>query len=325
MRTKKCFAALAALLASTTLCLSSCTDNGSKITFKNYWSNAEAGTVKPINETCEYEVSFDDYDSSFINYELNYTGTYKTTLVSSREGDSFIYTFSTELALTTTFTVDEDTETFKDYMISSVKFYAPGGEDNLRPISSSKEIYSHSPRITNEASEAKDCYTFYHYRFTNDYSDGGTCIKERIFHGINEETGEEITSTAEETFTFSTSSKHNVLDNEQFPVAFRAMPTGTDNTVRMFNPYIEGTQDYDVSLSDDAEDHSVKFQLNGETAESKKYYEASIVLSSNASGQPQTAWIAEEDAFNRIMLYYKAPLANSIGAIEYKLKSVVKI
>ncbi|MBQ8343078.1 MAG: hypothetical protein IJY21_03105 [Clostridia bacterium] len=319
---KKLFAVLAATLAGATLSLSACTSGDSKIVFKNYWNyDTEYTSNQLIDETLVYDVSYTSYNSN-INYTLDYDGTYTTRLV-SQSNDTYLFT--SDLDVTASFTVNGVTEEKQDSVTTQVVFYKAGGTDNLRPVSSYKKIVSHSPNYTNGASSPKDCYTPYHYEFTTTYTDGqGSCVStRRVF--TND--GQDYVDVPE-TYSFSaTSSKRSVLDNEQFPVAFRAMPAGTSAKVQMFNPFLGHSQNYAVSLSSDTKEKTYSYTLNGTDIERTiKYCTASIAVDGTTSGLPQQAEIAalqdSKDNTNRnIMLYYGAPLANYMGILEYKLIS----
>ena len=305
---KKLFAVLAATLAGSTLFLSACTAGDSKIVFKNYWNyNTESTSNERIDETLVYEVSYTSYGGD-INYTLDYDGTYTTRLV-SKSNDT--YEFTSELDVTASFTVNGVTEEKQDSVKTQVIFYKAGGEDNLRPVSSYKKLTSHSPAYTNGASSPKDCYYRYDYEFTTTYQDGqGVCDAVRRYY--NADTQEFVDVPQRYTFGAS-SSKRSVLDNEQFPVAFRAMPAGTNTKVQMFNPFLGYSQNYVVSVSGDAKEKEYSYTRNG--ADFK-----------DTSGQPQRAEIAtlENNQMNstrNIMLYYCAPLSNNMGLLEYKLIS----
>lgn len=322
---KKLFAVLAATLAGATLSLSACTSGDSKIVFKNYWNFVtEYTSNEPIDETLVYDVSYTSYDSD-INYDLDYDGTYTTRLV-SQSNDTYLFT--SNLEVTVTFTVNGVTEEKQDKVETQVLFYKAGGTDNLRPVSSSKKITSHTPVFTDGASAPKDCYQRYDYEFTTTYQDGnGNCVSLRKLFDENKQ-AYDTTADYVENYSFSaTSSKRSVLDNEQFPVAFRAMPAGTSTKVQMFNPFLGYSQNYAVSVTSDTKEKVYNYALNGENVERTiAYCTASISVDGTTSGQPQWAEIAAEQSskdnrYRNIMLYYCAPLSNYMGYLEYKLVS----
>ncbi len=319
---KKLFGLLAATLAGSTLFLSACTAGDSKIVFKNYWNyNTESTSGEQIDETLVYEVSYVSYGSN-INYTLDYDGTYTTRLV-SKSNDT--YEFTSELDVTVSFTVNGKTEEKQDSVKTQVIFYKAGGTDNLRPVSSYKKLTSHSPVYTNGASAPKDCYQRYDYEFTTTYQDGqGVCNAVRRYY--NTDTQDFVDVPQRYTFSAS-SSKRSVLDNEQFPVAFRAMPAGTNTKVQMFNPFLGYSQNYVVSVSGDAKEKEYAYKLNDEDNKRIiKYHTASIIVDGTSSGQPQRAEIAslQDSTMNinrNLMLYYGAPLSNNMGILEYHLIS----
>lgn len=320
---KKLFAVLAATLAGATLSLTACSSGESKIIFKNYWNyDTEYTSNAEIDETLVYEVLFTPVNSGAINYGLNYKGEYTTHLVSQTKDT---YLFTSVLDIDVTFTVGQNSETKKDRVETSVLFYKAGGEDNLRPISSHKKIVSHTPAVNNSVSAIKDAYHLYDYEFTTTYEDNGNAVcvaKERAYT-----TDYSDSIVLEKSYPFSANAKCSVLDNEQFPVAFRAMPAGTTTKVQMFNPFIGHSQKYSVSVSNETKEKQYDFKLNGtDVKRTIKYSTASICVDGTSSGQPQWAEIAAlQDVHNNsnrnIMLYYCAPLSNYIGSLNYLLVS----
>ena len=328
---KKLFAVLAATLAGATLSLSACTSGDSKITFNNYWNIYTEDTYtsnETIDETLTYDVSYKSGDNdSAINYEIDYDGEYITHLYSKPDAPG-VYVFISDLDVAVTFTINGKSTTKKDRVHTEVHFHKAGGTNSMSPIYSYKEILSHSPVVTSSASTPDDCYTPYAYVFTTTYENGqGKCTSVQKAYDDQNNTyidGLEF----EQEFSFSASSnKRSVLDNEQFPVAFRAMPAGTDTTVQMFNPFLEKSQNYKVSLSSNTQEKKYTYTLNGNQVEPTiHYHTASIAVDGTTSGQPQTAEIAtiQDAAMNtnrRIMLAYDAPLSHNIGVLKYELNT----
>lgn len=322
---KKLFAVLAATLAGTTLSLSACTSGDSKITFRDYWNVTPSLTAEePINETLTYDVAFESYNSESINYDIDYKGTYTTTLMWDYKES--LYVFTSNLDVETTFTVGNESETKKDKVYTKVSFHKAGGTDNLSPVSSYKEITSHTPIVTNSASTPKDCYERYDYTITTNYENGqGKCTILRELY--SEELNDLIEMPPKEKTFNATSKKRSVLDNEQFPVAFRTLPVNTNTTVQMFNPFLEKSQKYTVSFSEETQEKKYSYKLNGnDVTPTIHYHTASIAVAGTTSGQAQSAEIAtmEEGKPNtnrRLMLAYYAPLSQNIGVLKYTLKT----
>lgn len=333
---KKFFAAIAATLAGTTLCLSACTAGDSKILFGNYWNkNTEPTAQETLNETLVYDVSFEKQESSFINYELDYDGEYTTTLT-SQPGNR--YKFTSTLTVDVTFTVNGESLTKKDEVKSEVLFHAAGGTENLRPISSRKIITSHTP-VSEKVSKPADCYQRYDYEIktnylneNNEWDGNATCdIIYKQYDAATDTCPEE--KNLYKTYPFSAnSSKRSVLDNEQFPVAFRALPAGTNAKVQMFNPFIGHSQNYVVELKSEEKEAAFTYDLTVDSVTTKqsnvtiKYRTASIVVDGTASGQPQWAYVAslqdvKTNANRNIILRYFAPLAYGMGNMKYELIS----
>ncbi len=321
---KKLFAVLAATLACTTLSLSACTSGDSKIIFKNYWNyDTEYTSNESIDETLVYDVSFTPTYGNTINYKIDYDGTYTTHLKSQ---SNEIYEFTSTLDITLVFTLNGVTEEKRDSVTTNVVFYKAGGTDNLRPISSYKKMTSHTPNYTKSAAAIKDCYTLFDYEITTTYDDNGNgnCVSVRnIF-----DDSEQVTIPEKKEYSFSaTSGKRSVLDNEQFPIAFRAMPAGTNTKVQMFDPFLGYSHNYAVSVTSEAKEKEYSYKLNGnDVKRTIPYTIASISVDGTSSGRPQWAEIAalqdsKSNTHRNIMLYYCAPLSSYMGELEYKLIS----
>ncbi|MBE5747292.1 MAG: hypothetical protein E7352_03840 [Clostridiales bacterium] len=328
---KKLFAAFAATLACATLALGACSANEAPITFVNYWDlNTEYTNEDPTHESLVYDVSFTPSYSSFVNYKIDYDGTYKTTL--DWEKDDKTYTSTSSLQLAVTFEVNGDKETRNDFVTTTVKFHQAGGVNNLRPISSSKTILSHTPITNSGAFKASDCYSVFCYKIETVYENGfGYCTMTEYDVDTTSHLPDYDKVLEEKKFVFGAySSKCSVLDNEQFPIAFRAMPAGTNAAVQIFNPFAGYSQKYSVALSAAPTKGSYKYKLNGEETERTiDYHTASIVVDGESSGLPQTAEIAtlnwKDTTLNinrNVMLRYYTPLAYNMGTIVYSLSSV---
>ena len=320
---KKLFAVLAATLAGATLSLSACTSGSSKITLKNYWNvNTDYTSNETIDETLTYAVSYESYESEAINYDLDYDGTYQTTL--TWDATNNLYVFTSKLQIKATFTVGDESEIKEDDVYTVAYFHKAGGTDSLRPVYSYREITSHSPIATNRASTTEDCYERYDYKIETNYDNGqGKCTIIQEFY--NKELDETLEIARQEKSFNATNKKYSVFDNEQFPVAFRAMPSGTNTKIQMYNPFLERSQNYKVSLSGDTKEKKYSYTLNGSTVEPTiHYHTASIAVDGTASGQAQWAEIAtiqneQANIDHRIMLAYYAPLSHNIGVLQYKL------
>ncbi len=310
---------IALLLAATTsaLALTACGNNDKKLTFMNYW-NKDVNSPENINETLTYSVTFQKNETAHkkLAYTLNYgTGSYITCLQSTTDG--FFYTTTLTIPVTYQYG-SEAAQTFTDTVKTEVKFL--GKNDLLKPVSSKKSVVSHSPVNTTPA-KLSECYTSFEYEVNVTYGEKGNAIV------VENPTGTKTESAS--TFSY-TDSKYSYLDNETLLLALRSISSSTTSgEVQVYNPFMQKMQNIAFSYS---EKTGAEFThtVNGAPLTNKmiSYRPTLIALQANNPGATQTAWIAstttpDNNEHRNVMLYLKTPLSYDLGALEYRLTSVV--
>ncbi|MBR4942607.1 MAG: hypothetical protein IKZ28_01135, partial [Clostridia bacterium] len=224
-------------LLALTLCVSAfggCTNTDEKIPFGNYWNTASL-TNEAINETLVYDVRFDATPSSLTNYQISYSnGKYTTNLVSATENGQNLYVYTTALTIDVTYSLGGETKTLSDSVTTESRFMT--AENALRPISSKKSVVSSSPK--NGSAESVDkCYTVYDYEVVTTYA--ADCAS-----GTSTVTNNGSENKDANTYNFEIEQKKfSYLDNEQLPLALRAIPLEkTAPKFLTYSPFVDTVQ-----------------------------------------------------------------------------------
>jgi hypothetical protein len=123
-------------------------------------------------------------------------------------------------------------------------------------------------------------------------------------------------------------SKYSCLDNEQLPLAIRAIPTNVSSAkVSVLNPFGKATQMVSLSFSSET---STEFTFKrGEETVTKTltYRPASMVLNERNPGGTQTIWVAkaadqQKNEYRNVILKMETPIYYNYGALVYTLTSV---
>ncbi|MBE5740453.1 MAG: hypothetical protein E7349_06335 [Clostridiales bacterium] len=316
MNRKSIFSCLALLL--TTSFLASCVSTNQKVVFSSNWQADNTVQQNTLTESLEYEVTFEKATSMQKDYTLDYqNGKYTTTLTTEQLDGRTIYSYETKLTIDVVYTFGQESATFNDVVSSLVKFEK--ADKALRPISSHKEVFSHSPE--NGGTALKDCYRFMNYTvditYNEDYS-GETVI-----------TAKENEENVESKYSFEMDTKKfTCLDNEQLLFALRGMnPTlSTSAKFNVYSPFVQASQSVKTTFeAEKAIDFS--FTKNGVAVKDTiQYYPVSIVLNEKNSGSTQTAWIAkntniQSNTYRNVVLKLETPIYYSLGSLVYTLKS----
>ncbi len=317
MKAKKLAPVLSLVLCLS--CLSGCTGN-QKVTFQNYWHKSPLETKEALHETLVYDVSFEEANGlSSIGYGLSYSnGKYKTELIREESNGKTVYCYTTQLTITATYTLGNETAVFEDSVTTETRFYE--ALYNLQPISSHKEIVSSSPNNGGNFARLEDCYETYAYTVTTTYNENGsegTCK-------VTEKDGEPVSNTFE-----IEDKKYSYLDNDQLLFALRGISSDTSAAkLLVYSPFIEAMQTVSLTYSA-AESANFTFSKNGENQQNTiTYRPVSIVLDEINPGATQTAWIAKEsdtqtkNDYRNVVLRLETPLSYSLGKLIYKLNSV---
>jgi outer membrane protein assembly factor BamE (lipoprotein component of BamABCDE complex) len=322
MKGKKISTILALILGLTAL--SGCTNSDQKVNFGNFWQE-DALSQNDIHETLVYDVTFDANDVSLVDYTLAYKdGKYTTSLVSAKEDDKTVYTYTTALTITAQYTLNGVTEECQDVVTSTVKFYA--AEYGLQPISSEKEIKASSPTAIT-GTQVSECYQQYHYATKITYNENCTEGKSVVTHYLTE--GDP--KVKENTFEIE-QKKFSYLDNEQVLLALRGVRNSTSSAkLNVYSAFAESVQK--VSWTFDKEvSAEFSFYKNGGEEKTKStitYRPVNLVLDEKNPGATQIAWIAKKpeasstaNTNRNVILRLETPLSYGLGSLIYTLNSV---
>ncbi len=315
MKIKKLAPILALALCASAF--SGCTGN-QRVSFNPYWQQ-DSLVKEPIYETLEYEVSFQEENGlDKIGYGLSYdNGIYKTTLVSGEENGKNVYTYTTEFTITVTYTLGASSESFTDRVVSVSKFY--DAANDLRPISSLKEIVSHSP-VSNSTSklEPSDCYQAFEYSASTVYDADGKTGTSTVTKKDND--------PIEKSFEID-EKNYRYLDNETLLLAVRGLSSSVSSAkVMSYSPFAGGVQRISLSFAQESSE-TFTFLKNGTSiTDNITYRPLSIVLDEENPGATQTAWLAKttdakNNAYRNVILKLQTPLSYSLGTLTYILTS----
>ena len=311
-----------ALGLATALVLSSfaaCAGDSQKLAFNDYWELNSLTTSSSINETLEYKVTHEKGSGlDAINYTLTYgVGSYVTNLKTDIQG----YIYTTTLTMPVTFQYGDEVESVTDTVTTEVIFAR--SKDGLRPISSKKNVVSHTPQNVG-ASSLKTCYSLYDFSVVTTYPEEGKATSIATYQQAE---GEPIELAS----TFTASDKnYSYLDNEQLLLALRAIsPSVSSGSVKIYNPFVESKQKINFSFS---EETGAKFSytFNGEPTEKDiTYRPVSLTIDDRNPGGTQTAWIAkrgtaDNNVDRNVMLKLTVPLSYSFGYLVYDLVSIAR-
>lgn len=322
MKGKKISTILALVLGMTAL--SGCTNSDQKVNFGNFWNTNAVDTNETIHETLVYDVTFEANETSLVDYTLAYKdGKYTTTLVSAKEDDKTVYTYTTTLNITAQYTLNGVTEECQDVVTSTVKFYA--AEYGLQPISSEKEIKASSPTAIT-GTTASDCYQQYHYATKITYNEDCTEGKSVVTHYLTE--GDP--KVKENTFAID-QKKLSYLDNEQVLLALRGVRNSTSSAkLNVYSAFAEAVQKVAWTFNAEVSAEFSFYKDGGEekTKSTITYRPVNVVLDEKNPGATQTAWIAKKpetsstaNVNRNVILRLETPLSYGLGSLIYTLNS----
>lgn len=296
-------------LALTASLLTACSGT-QKITFNPYW-NLDVFSSENIHEVLKYDVRFEK--GSDYGYELDYAGTYTTTLQRQTTAEGhYYYLYETELLVDVTYTLGEESRTLTDHVTTEVTFHT--AEDGLAPISSKKSVVSSSPLPTQHPTSLEDCYQIYDYELTTVYE---------------EKTGA-VTLTQKDKTTeqhFKIDNDLSYLDNEQLLLSLRAMSTSVSSAQLLaYSPFTASTQKISVSF-DNSSEGKFEFNKNGTAVTlTVPYRPVQMQINDKNSGFAQTVWIAKptsttSNTHRNVMLRLETPIYQGFGTLIYELAS----
>lgn len=311
---------LTTLLLSAT-CLTSCMGTAQKVSFSDYWKKDSTSAKTDFTETLEYDVKYESNNIS-TPYTLDYTnGKYKTELVASVEADGRkIYTYKTELSITAVYTFNGEIVEFDDKTLTEVKFEQGS---SLRPISSRKEIVSHSPSESISSvipTEISDCYKQYDYTIETVYSGNGAGNCTVTKNGDNP-------FVTQDDFELDIE-KLSYLDNEQLLFALRGLKAvaSTSSTFMVYSPFTKNGQKIQAVWSTKAGTQFNYLRNGTAVKETIEYFPVNISIDSKNPGATQTAWYAattdpQNNTYRNVMLRLEVPISYNLGTLVYQLSS----
>ena len=315
MNRKSIFSCIALLLTAS--CLTACSNTSQKVVFSSNWQNDNIVSINDLTDTLEYDITFEK-SSAVGEYQIDYkNGKYTAVLKTEQLGDRTIYAYETTLTIDVTYEYDQESVFFSDRVYSLVKFEK--ADKSLRPISSHKEVISHSPEKSAQSLDA--CYRTLDYvvdvTYNEDYSGSSTLA---LKNG-------DTTDESQNSFQMDTD-KFTCLDNEQLLFALRGVNPSltTSPKFNVYNPAIKMTQLVNGTFSaETAADFT--FARNGETKQRTiSYFPVSIVLNGKNAGATQKVWVAkntniQNNTYRNVILKMEMPVYYSLGTLVYTLKS----
>ena len=311
MNRKSIFSCVALFLTASFL--TACVNTSQKIIFSSNWQADNTVQQNELTETLEYDVTFEKASPIYDDYTLDYTnGKYTTNLKTEQLDGRTIYAYETKLEITAVYQFGSDnSESVQDSVYSLVKFEK--SDKALRPISSHKEVLSHSP--ANGADSPDKCYELFHYSVDISYNEnysGETVIKDL---------------KNPQSFKVNTE-KYTCLDNEQILFALRGVNPSLSSSLKfnVYSPYVNATQSVKATFATE-EGMDFSFTRNGAAIkETIQYYPVSVVLNEQNSGATQTAWITkstgvQSNTYRNVVLRLETPLSYNLGSLVYTLKS----
>ena len=324
MKRKHLLSVLALALCATTLVACS---GSQTVTVSKYWQSNVNLPARAAKETLEYDVTYEQLTNSY-NYTMSYTnGKYKTELTYEEHQDgTATYTYKTDFTICVTYTVNGESVDFDDYARSKVVFQSEN--NNFKPVSSEKSVYTHSPIYDTVESAAvfNDIYTKATIQTTYGESNTSTVIE--TVKDRSEGAAPNATVDVTNTYEFWTDGNYTFVDNDQLLFALRGVnpSINTSPNFQIYAALQNQTQIVNATF-EKVETSKFTFALNGEAAAELdiSYYPVSLSLQQANNGQPQTVWYAKttdaaNNTYRNVMLYMETPVFANNGSLCYKLK-----
>lgn len=310
-------------LAAPFLALTACSSGMSSLALSANWYAQVDSTIQAnTNETLEYSVSFEAAaENTFLSYgDGTYTMYLTTETTGLADGSSELcYHLHAELSIPVTFTVNEETESFTDSVISDVYFRSV--DRSLQPVRSEKYVLTHSP-VSESPSSLEGAYSAYEYTYTTVY-DASCANADITVEYTQPENIETITDSVELT------GSGTYLDNEEIIFAMRGVNMSSTSAFRSINPVKRAVETVTMSEAPASASERLTFALNGESAEREiTTYTFSLGYSGSNPGQPQTytyagVTSANDNLYRSVLLRMEVPVLYSLGTLRYTLVSAV--
>ena len=315
---RKTLICLTSLLLCTTM-LSACKGANYKVAFNPYWQQDVDDVPETTYEQLVYDVTLTN-QNSYSGYKMQYKdGTYTTTLRSKREDGKLLYEYTTRLDISVCYISGTfQSEWMNDYVQSTILFHSTANA--LAPISSHKELISHSPM--NQQINAETDFEEWKY----------SCVVD-VDYSTNQSTVTMNPATEKESVVVSEmkidDKKYSYLDNEQLMLGLRALNPSTNSSTKVlvYSPFAKTTQTISATFDKKVTEENLSFEKDGQPYKADvQYYPVTIALEATNSGQKQTIWIAaaenvKNNLLRNVILRYETPITYGLGTLVYKLKS----
>ena len=243
-----------------------------------------------------------------------------------------VYTYVTELSIDAVYEYANEKAPLHDSVVTETKFHS--SKNALTPISSKKRVVSHSP-LNRDVTKLSDCYQTWNYSIETTYAAKAETANSVVtYYKVETNDGKEtITNEVDGTPTQTGDvaidhSKYSCLDNEQLPLAIRAIPTNVSSAkVNVINPFAKATQNVSLTFSTE-ESAQFTFTRGGENATNTLTYRpVSMVLNERNPGGTHTIWVAkaadqQKNEYRNVILRMETPIYYAYGALVYTLTSV---
>lgn len=309
------FALIAPLAA-----MCACTSDVSLSFSANWYKNTSIESVSDTYEKLQYKVTFTPSSvSQSLTAEYN-EGTYTTelknellTLADGTTAEGYVYT--TELSISGTFTLGDESLEFEDSLSSVVKFLSVS--KSLRPVESVLTVHSTSP-YNASSSMLETAVATYWYTYSVVY-DAELTTATTIYTAYDLSTGE-AGDPVEQEYSLSGGT---FLDNEQILFALRGVNLSSSGSFRTLNTVMRKVDT--ATFTTEAVTESVDFEADGEQITDEiSAYSATVTYSSTPSGQSKTAVYAKttdaaNNAYRNVLLRMESPVLESLGTLVYTL------
>ena len=313
---KKKFAFLSLLMPLTLLCACGGTP---AIELRANWTKTGEEDITNFTEILTYGVTFESTPQNGVT--LEYTpGTYVTSLrtVSDSTLSETVYEYRTELNISGSYQVNDESESFTDSIVATVRFRSL--TNSLQPLSSEKHVICTAP--TGRNSSLKEAFVKYDYVYSVTYDNplnkAHVTYRQSLPKSL---TDEEIERTRNVSVK-----KTNFFDNEQLIVALRAMNLSSTLSFYTINPLDSQLATVKTVAAPETTLETLTFDLDGANAEykigAKKFQ---FTYSSSYPGQAQTLTFAAttesktDNKFRNMLLRMDVPVLSDLGTLHYSL------
>ena len=310
-------------LATVLLCsafLGGCTGGSEKVVFNEYWFK-DSNFATTGAETVSYDVSFQE-GSGFGDgkLELDYTGTYTTTLLPKQtyNDETGVYYYETNLTLDVTFMVNGETET-KTNTVKTVTYFKTA-KDGLSPLYAFNEYHSYVPN--NSATALSNAYSEVSAKVETVYGANGAS-------GVCTQTDKLNDKVYTNSFSANSkdAKKYTCLDVEQLYFALRGVNT-SENATPKFLVYSAGNETYQSVTASFGSKVIGDTQFSGVPgiSGSVDYYPVSVSLNAELSGTNHIVWISahsnpQQNANRNVILRMEANFPYNMGKLIYTVTS----